>query len=353
MTKKLSKPMQGGASIDENGRPTAGRLGIRLGRELRRAAWYIHKKGLADHPRKAQGCEPPEIAAAMERAVNNLEIGYDQWQRDTLWKLVKDRGFDPGKADKPVETDCSALVAVCVQHAFTKCGIPIMLNYDGFRTTNMTARLMATGEFELLTSDMYCKNSNGDYLVKGDIACTLTQGHTVVLLGDGQNAGKDSAEPTRMTIRKGDQGDAVRAAQSLLMGWNADALPKWGADSAFGSETDEWARRFQKAHALAVDGIIGSRTWAALYEYGAPIKPDVPQKPRALLSKGDSGEDVRHLQARLLAWDAKCLPRYGADGDFGGETLAAVRTLPEGEGSYGRRAGWRKDLGGSRINKGG
>lgn len=42
------------------------------------------------------------------------------------------------------------------------------------------------------------------------------------------------------------------------------------------------------------------------------------------LAKGDSGSAVKAMQKLLLKWDPKCLPKYGADGDFGSETRAAV-----------------------------
>jgi peptidoglycan hydrolase-like protein with peptidoglycan-binding domain len=37
------------------------------------------------------------------------------------------------------------------------------------------------------------------------------------------------------------------------------------------------------------------------------------------------GAAVKLLQAELLKWNPKCLPKYGADGDFGKETDTAVR----------------------------
>ena len=45
------------------------------------------------------------------------------------------------------------------------------------------------------------------------------------------------------------------------------------------------------------------------------------------LRRGDSGEDVREMQKRLLKWDYACLPEYGADGDFGRETEDAVKAF--------------------------
>ena len=38
------------------------------------------------------------------------------------------------------------------------------------------------------------------------------------------------------------------------------------------------------------------------------------------------------MQRDLLIWDAGCLPKYGADGDFGAETEAAVKAFQQAEG---------------------
>lgn len=43
------------------------------------------------------------------------------------------------------------------------------------------------------------------------------------------------------------------------------------------------------------------------------------------LRKGDEGEDVKELQQLLKKWNPHVLLKYGADGDFGSETLAAVK----------------------------
>jgi peptidoglycan hydrolase-like protein with peptidoglycan-binding domain len=50
------------------------------------------------------------------------------------------------------------------------------------------------------------------------------------------------------------------------------------------------------------------------------------------LSKGDYGTAVTALQKALLAWDATCLPRFGADGDFGSETEKALKAFQAAEG---------------------
>jgi hypothetical protein len=46
------------------------------------------------------------------------------------------------------------------------------------------------------------------------------------------------------------------------------------------------------------------------------------------LQKGSRGEQVKQLQRALIAkYGKQILPKYGADGDFGGETIAALKKL--------------------------
>jgi len=45
------------------------------------------------------------------------------------------------------------------------------------------------------------------------------------------------------------------------------------------------------------------------------------------LKRGSKGANVVDLQKKILGIDKTLLPKYGADGDFGAETEAAVQTL--------------------------
>lgn len=59
--------------------------------------------------------------------------------------------------------------------------------------------------------------------------------------------------------------------------------------------------------------------------YTPPINTDQASFP---LKKGSRGEIVRKLQEALIAkYGAKTLPKYGADGDFGSETVNALTKL--------------------------
>lgn len=60
-----------------------------------------------------------------------------------------------------------------------------------------------------------------------------------------------------VTVRRGDSGDAVRAAQTLLPGGLA-------IDGAFGPITETAVREFQTMFGLAVDGVVGPQTWHLL-----------------------------------------------------------------------------------------
>ena len=72
------------------------------------------------------------------------------------------------------------------------------------------------------------------------------------------------------TIRKGDKGPVVKYAQQLLLN-RGYALPKYGADGDYGSETVAAVKAFQKDWGLTQDGIIGPRTWEMLT--ASPEKP--------------------------------------------------------------------------------
>ena len=63
-------------------------------------------------------------------------------------------------------------------------------------------------------------------------------------------------------------------------------------------------------------------------EHKEPEKPDTGQKT---LRKGDKGAEVKDLQKKLLAL-GYTLPKYGADGDFGKETEAAVKAFQQDNG---------------------
>lgn len=245
----------GSARIDENGSAHGGKAGDQTGKEVSTQAWYKHSKGWRVLRCKDSG-KAESIARAMEAACANDNIGYDQYQRQTLYDQAKKVGFDPGRVATPCETDCSALVRVCLAYA----GITV----GNFRTTDQARVMLATGAFEELTGAQY--TDRPDYLRRGDVLVTRTQGHTVVVLSDGdkvQTPATDTTTDTARTLRKGMRGEDVKALQTQLMQLGF-RLPRYDADGDFGSETLAAVKAFQRRQGLDVDGQVGPKTRAAL-----------------------------------------------------------------------------------------
>lgn len=175
----------GSARIDENGNLICGQAGDQTGQEVAIEPWYLHQKGWvvirAKEPTVAE-----RIAAAMEAACANDLIGYDQSTSWDLYDKSKAYGWDCSKLKAPVETDCSSLVRVCVAFAVGK-------SVPWFSTLNQAAVLGETGFFDILTDAKYTQSP--DCLKRGDILCTCTQGHTVVVLDNGAKISQNGAQP--------------------------------------------------------------------------------------------------------------------------------------------------------------
>ena len=199
----------GHASIDENKKAKGGAAGDNNGKEVFTRDYYVHPKKWVVL-RCKDVAKREKIAKAMELACANSDIGYDQNQRDTLFNNVKDKGFDPSKTTKKVETDCSALVRVCIAYAYGKDVA------GNIRTVSEPATLVKTGLFTKYTSDKYCKSS--DYLMRGDILCTPESGHTVVVLTDGPKAGKTAPSKPKKTTETIKATDAAKSYLKSLAG---------------------------------------------------------------------------------------------------------------------------------------
>ena len=237
----------GSARGDELGKATGGQAGDQTGKEVSTQAWYKHAKGWrvlrAKDPAKAV-----LIGKAMQAACDNELIGYDQYQRNTLYTAASNVGYDPGQVAAPCETDCSALVRVCCAYA----GIPV----SDFTTANQASKLLATGAFDKLEDA-----DKPDNLRVGDILVTKTKGHTAVVV---------QADNDRPTLRKGSTGADVKTLQILLLARGYD-LGRYGADGDFGNATLTAVKAFQGGAGLTADGVVGAKTWAALLAASAAM----------------------------------------------------------------------------------
>lgn len=171
--------MIGHASRDENKQYKNGQAGDQDGLEVCKRTWFNRPWKIVLRAKDSKVRE--KIAYAMELACANIDLGYDQNQRNSLWNDIKTKGFDPSKTSKAVETDCSALVCVCCAYA----GIPVqylMINGNSLTTSTMQKYLMSSGYFELLTDSKYLTSDK--YLLRGDILVYPSH-HTAVNLDDG------------------------------------------------------------------------------------------------------------------------------------------------------------------------
>ncbi len=270
----------GSARIDENGKAHGGRAGDQTGKEVSTQNWYLHSKGWrvyrAKNPSVAE-----KIAQCMERACKNSKIGYDQYQRNTLYKAAEKFGFDVSKVTTPCETDCSALVRVCIAFA----GITSLP--EGFRTGNMPSNLNKTGAFTELTGSKY--QSQSTYLGRGDILVTKTNGHTVIVLSNGSKY-EGTIRPVEYalgdrTIKYGCEGADVKLMQEMLLKLGYD-LGSWGCDGDFGDCTDLALRAFQMDSKVDVDSECGPETLAALEKAISALEYVKPTGKTVLISGG-------------------------------------------------------------------
>ena len=317
----------GSARIDENGRAHGGQAGDQTGREISTQNWYKSSKGWrvfrAKDPAAAE-----KIARCMQAACDNRHIGYDQYQRNSLYKAAEKVGFDVARVTADCETDCSALVRVCCAYARIG-GLP-----EGFRTVNEPSNLLKTGAFVELTGSKYTDQSL--YLGRGDILCTRTSGHTVVVLSNGSRY-EGSVEPRAYdlgdrVLRHGCEGADVKAMQGglLLLGYD---LGRWGADGDFGDCTELALIAFQTAAGIDADGECGPVTLGALNRALGALEDATPEtgSARVRIEGGDCYvRSAPNTEGRKLG-----VVRRGDELPYGGTTSEAGWLLVEYQGENG------------------
>ena len=180
----------GHASIDERGKANGGAAGDQTLKEVYKRTWYSKPWHTVFRPKSATVAE--KIAKAMEQACANNNIGYDQYQRTTLYTLAKDKKWNISKVTEKCETDCSALVAVCCNAA------GVTVSKDMY-TGNEKSVLTATGKFTVYTDSKYVGSS--DYLKRGDIL--LGNGHTAIVLSNGSKVGASTTTKPKSIIATG------------------------------------------------------------------------------------------------------------------------------------------------------
>lgn len=219
-SKTYNDVMIGHSSKDENNSYRGGAAGDQTGQEVCVRTWYRGSWNLVIRAKSAAVAE--KIAQTMEAACANNNIGYDQWERNTLYTEAKKVGLDLSKVANKCECDCSSLVSICCIAA----GMPESIFYSGgnMRTTyNLRKACEQTGQFTVFETSKYYAQKN--YLKRGDILL-YENGHTAIVLADGPDAetiiddeqflaritattlnvrtGPNSSYPVATTVRKGE-----------------------------------------------------------------------------------------------------------------------------------------------------
>ena len=126
-------------------------------------------------------------------------------------------------------------------------------------------------------------------------------------------------------LKLGSRGAEVSQVQTTLKNMGLYTYSK--ITGYYGTITRDAVVRFQAQNGLAQDGIVGPKTWAALYGTGAASRGTAKSYPT--LREGDRGEEVKQLQQLL-----KNTGYYGAaiDGIFGSGTRNAVVQFQKASG---------------------
>ena len=117
---------------------------------------------------------------------------------------------------------------------------------------------------------------------------------------------------------------SIRSQQQIVNA--AGYSPKLDVDGIYGPKTEAGVKWYQRRIGTTADGLWGPNTESAHKKQGGS-KPSVSvPNGSPLLRRGSKGTRVKNLQKALVA-AGETLPRYGADGHFGAETEAALRSF--------------------------
>lgn len=75
---------------------------------------------------------------------------------------------------------------------------------------------------------------------------------------------ENTVNVTLNVLKKGSEGEQVKALQRLLHAMGYELGTKNPIDGSFGTKTDAAVRAYQKTKGLTVDGIVGAKTWTSL-----------------------------------------------------------------------------------------
>lgn len=93
------------------------------------------------------------------------------------------------------------------------------------------------------------------------------------------------------TLKKGSVGDDVKTLQKVL---------GITVDGCFGSQTEAAVKKWQAAHGLVADGIVGAKTWATMSEQTTDI-PDVIYDPLNVHITKAANREIKYIAIHYTA----------------------------------------------------
>ena len=310
----------GSARGDENGNARGGKAGDQKQTgtpdykgEISRQEWYKHKKGWYVFRAKDPAARE-EIAKNTEEACDNPNAGYDQGENRTLLAEAKKVDLIVAKVKTKSETDCGQLQRIGILRA----GIDI----SDFYTENMKKAIEATGKFYVFTDAAHCNYSTR--LIRGDILCTRTKGHTVCALTDGTRAAEERAKYDGAAPAPAPAGrtcaDAVKDFQNFLNG-NYEKIigKKLTTDGVYGEKT--------RAAAVAVWKYMANKYYNAGLTVG---NENFLQSSRLESAKMTDAEVAKHTTLGIIIQGVLAGKEFYTakiDGICGAKTQAAIKKL--------------------------
>lgn len=186
------------SSIDERGKATGGVAGDQTRKEICIREWYDK------HWNMLLRIEDEEVrtnfANNMIDLAKNDNVGYDQWQRNTLLKEAEKVGFDFTKITTKCECDCSSAITICVLGAiykvlgkvvYEKAKAILVIDFNCATTSTLKARMTNLKHLGIVvnvyTSKDYVHSTTkavfGDIYNKSGshVVCYINDGKKVVL----------------------------------------------------------------------------------------------------------------------------------------------------------------------------
>ena len=215
-------------------------------------------------------------------------------------------GYDQTKRWGP-DYDCSSFVI----EAFKKAGLPLTATYTG----NIRYDFLRHGFVDAASLGVIELNM-GAGLKRGDVLLH-DRNHTAIYLGNGQIIQASINE--RGGITGGQTGDQTGGEIGVRSYYNYP----WDVVLRYVEEND-----YPSVGEAASSPDKGSREEGV----AAVTAPTTQGGQLPLVQSGSRGNAVIFLQMLLMHKWGYALPRYGADGDFGGETRTALVSFQQEHG---------------------